>query len=75
MSNGSNVHVSNAPNSLLESAGDLMRLPLDLLNGGIRTTVQIVEPLAKTAIDLLGSLLNAVGQGIQGVLSIVTPKK
>ena len=75
MSNGSNVHASDSGNSLLESAGDLVRLPVDLLSGGIKTVAQIAEPLAKTAIDLLGSLLNAVGQGIQGVLTIITPKK
>lgn len=66
---------SNALNSLLDTAGKLVQQSADLLSSGIKAAVGIVEPLGKTAIDLVGSAANTAGQVLQNVTSAIAPKK
>ena len=66
---------SVALNNLLDTAGKLAQQQVDLLTSGVKAVVQIVEPLAKTAIDLVGSASNTVGQALQSISSAIAPKK
>lgn len=74
MSNGTN-DVSGAINSLLETVGKLGQQQIELLNSGIKTATQLIEPLGKTATDLVGNLLNAVNQVLQNISAAIAPKK
>ncbi|MEI7748148.1 MAG: chlorosome envelope protein B [Chlorobiaceae bacterium] len=66
---------SVALSNLLDTAGKLAQQQIDLLSSGVKAATQIVEPLAKTAIDLVGSASNTVGQALQGISSAIAPKK
>ncbi|MEI7933642.1 MAG: chlorosome envelope protein B [Chlorobiaceae bacterium] len=66
---------SVALSNLLDTAGKLAQQQIDLLSSGVKAVAQIVEPLAKTAIDLVGSASNTVGQALQGISSAIAPKK
>ncbi|NTW69498.1 MAG: chlorosome envelope protein B [Chlorobiaceae bacterium] len=74
MSNGTN-DVSGAINNLLETVGKLGQQQIELLNSGIKTATQLIEPLGKTATDLVGNLLNAVNQVLQNISAAIAPKK
>lgn len=75
MSNGSNIDVSGAVNTLLETAGKVVQLPIDLLNNGIKTAVSVIEPATKTATDLALNILNTLSQVLQNISSVIAPKK
>lgn len=74
MANETN-ELSNALNNLLDTAGKLVQQSADLLGSGVKVVVGIVEPLGKTAIDLVGSAANTAGQVLQNVTSAIAPKK
>lgn len=75
MSNGSNIDVSGAVNTLLETAGKVVQLPIDLLNNGIKTADSVIEPATKTATDLALNILNTLSQVLQNISSVIAPKK
>ncbi|KUL21786.1 hypothetical protein [Chlorobium limicola] len=75
MSNGSNIDVQGAVNNLVETAGKLFQLQLDLMNNSLKALANVAEPLAKTATDLIGNLANTATQVLQSVSSAVAPKK
>lgn len=75
MANGTTNDFSNALSGLLDTAGKLVGQSTDLLSSGVKAAVEIVEPLAKTAIDLVGSAANTAGQVLQSVTSAIAPKK
>ncbi len=66
---------SVALNNLLDTAGKLAQQQVELVTSGVKATAQIVEPLAKTAIDLVGSATNTFGQILQSISSAIAPKK
>jgi chlorosome envelope protein B len=74
MSNGSN-DLSGAVGNLLETVGSLAQGGVDGLNNGIKTAAQLIDPLSKTATDLVGNLVNALNQVLQTVSSALAPKK
>ncbi|MEI7787545.1 MAG: chlorosome envelope protein B [Chlorobiaceae bacterium] len=73
MSNGTN-DVSGAISNLFETVGKLAQSQVELLTSGIKTATSLIEPLGKTATDLVGSLLNALNQALQSVSSAITKK-
>ncbi len=73
MSNGTN-DVSGAISNLFETVGKLAQSQVELLTSGIKTATSLIEPLGKTASDLVGSLLNALNQALQSVSSAITKK-
>lgn len=75
MANETTNDFSAAFSALLDTAGKLVQQQTELLTSGVQTVVGIVEPLAKTAIDLLGSAINTAGQALQNVSSTIAPKK
>jgi chlorosome envelope protein B len=74
MSNGTN-DVSGAISNLLDTVGKLGQQQIELLNTGIKTATQLIEPLGKTATDLVGNLLNTVNQVLQNISAAIAPKK
>ena len=75
MANETTNDFSNALSSLLDTAVKLVGQSVDVLSSGVKAVVGIVEPLGKTAIDLVGSAANTAGQVLQNVTSAITPKK
>lgn len=75
MSNGTNIDVQGAVNNLVETAGKLFQLQLDLMNNSLKVLTNVAEPLAKTATDLIGNLANTATQVLQSVSSAIAPKK
>ena len=74
MSNGSN-DLSGAINNLIDTMGKLAQQQVELINTGIKTASQLVEPLAKTATDLLGNVVSTMNQVLQNVSAAIAPKK
>jgi chlorosome envelope protein B len=75
MSNDSINDFSVALNNLLKTVGTLAQQQIELLNIGIKAAGQVIEPLVKTSSDLLGNVLNTVGQVVQNITSALAPKK
>ena len=75
MSNGTNIDVAGAVNALVETAGKLVQIQLDLMNNSLKALTDAAEPLAKTATDLIGNVANTATQVLQNVSAAVAPKK
>jgi len=74
MSNGTN-DLSSAISNLIDTMGKLAQQQVELLNTGIKTASQMVEPLTKTATDLLGNVVSSMNQVLQSISSAIAPKK
>ncbi len=74
MSNGNN-DLSGAISNLMDTMGKLAQQQVELINTGIKTASQLVEPLAKTATDLLGNVVSTMNQMLQSISSAIAPKK
>jgi chlorosome envelope protein B len=74
MSNGSNINVQGTVDNIVETAGKLVQLQIDVLNNGLKVVSDVAEPLAKTMTDLIGNLANALSQALQGVANAVSKK-
>ena len=74
MSNGTN-DLSSAISNLIDTMGKLAQQQVELINAGIKTASQMVEPLAKTATDLLGNVVSTMNQVLQNISSAIAPKK
>jgi chlorosome envelope protein B len=75
MSNGSNIDVAGAINTLTETFGKIFQLQVDVANNALKAMANVAEPLAKTATDLIGNFANAATQVLQSVSAAVAPKK
>jgi chlorosome envelope protein B len=75
MSNGTSNDLSGAITNLMDTLGKLGQQQVEMLNSGIKTASQMIEPLAKTATDLAGNLVNTANQVLQSVSAAVAPKK
>ena len=75
MANETNNDLAAAIRNLFNTGGTLVQHSVELVSTGVKSVVQIIEPLGKTAIDLLGSATNTLGQVVQNVTSIIAPKK
>ncbi|WP_076790109.1 chlorosome envelope protein B [Chlorobium sp. KB01] len=75
MSNGTSNDLSGAITNLMDTLGKLGQQQVEMLNSGIKTSSQMIEPLGKTATDLAGNVLNTVNQVLQSVSSALAPKK
>jgi chlorosome envelope protein B len=75
MSNGTSNDLSGAITNLMDTLGKLGQQQVEMLNSGIKTASQMIEPLAKTSTDLAGNLLNTANQVLQSVSAAVAPKK
>lgn len=75
MANETNNDFAGALTNLFSAGSAFLQQGVELLTSGLKTTTQIIEPLGKSAIDLIGSATNTLGQVIQSVSSAVAPKK
>ena len=67
--------ISGVISGLVDTASKLAQQQIELFTSGVTAVVQLVEPLGKTAIDLVGSAANTAGQLVQNVTSAIAPKK
>jgi chlorosome envelope protein B len=75
MSNGTSNDLSGAISNLMETLGKLGQQQVEMINNGIKTASQMIEPLGKTSTDLMGNILNGVNQVLQSVSAATAPKK
>ncbi len=75
MSNESINDFSVALNNILKTVGTLAQQQLELINLGFKAAGEVIEPLVKTSSDLVGNVLNSVGQIVQNITSALAPKK
>jgi chlorosome envelope protein B len=75
MSNGTNFDVAGAINTLTESASKLFQVQVDVANNALKALTTVVEPLGKTATDLIGSFAGIATQVLQSVSAAIAPKK
>jgi chlorosome envelope protein B len=75
MSNGTSNDVSGAVSNLLDTLGKLAQQQIELLNSGIKSASQLIEPLGKTATDLVSNVINTLNQVLQSVSAAIAPKK
>jgi chlorosome envelope protein B len=75
MSNESINDLSVAFNNILKTVETLVQQEIELLNMGIKAAGAVIEPLVKTSSDLVGNVLNTVGQIFQNITCAFTPKK
>ena len=61
MSNGSNNDLSGAISGLVDTLGKLGQAQIEILNNTLKTVTSMVEPMGKTATDLVGTLANKIG--------------
>ena len=75
MSNGTNIDVAGAINTLAETFGKLFQMQIDVANTALKALADVAQPLGKTATDLIGSFTGAATQVLQSVSSAIAPKK
>lgn len=75
MSNESINDFSVALNNILKTVGSLAQQQLELINLGFKAAGEVIEPLVKTSSDLVGNVLNTVGQIVQNITCALAPKK
>ncbi|MGB7509789.1 MAG: chlorosome envelope protein B [Pelodictyon phaeoclathratiforme] len=59
----------------MKTVGTLAQQQLELINLGFKAAGEVIEPLVKTSSDLVGNVLNSVGQIVQNITSALAPKK
>jgi chlorosome envelope protein B len=75
MANETSNEFTGAVNNLMESAGKIGQMQVDLVTNGFKSVVSVFEPLGKTAAELSGNLFNTINQVLQNVSSAIAPKK
>jgi chlorosome envelope protein B len=75
MSNGTNIDVAGTINNLVDAAGKIVKLQLDVFNSSLKVVTDAAEPLAKTVTDLIGNFAGTVNQVLQSVSAAIAPKK
>ncbi len=71
MANESN-DLAGAISGLMETVGKLGQQQIEMLNNGIKTASEMVEPLGKTMTDLMGNVANTVNEVLQSVSSSIS---
>ncbi len=71
MSNGSNTDLSGAISGLVDTLGKLGQAQIEILNNTLKTVTSMVEPMGKTATDLVGTLANTVNDVLKNVTSAI----
>jgi len=75
MANETNNDFAAALSNLFNTSGVLVQQSFELVSTVIKSVVQIIEPIGKSALDLVGSVTCTLGQAVQNVTSALAPKK
>jgi len=75
MANETGNNYSDAVNNLMETVGKLQHQQVELVTNGIKSATAAFEPLSKTAIELTGTVMNALNQILQNISTTIAPKK
>ena len=75
MANETNNNFTAALSNFVNTGGTLVQQSFELVSAVIKSVVQIIEPLGKSAFDLVGNTACTIGQVVQNVTSALVPKK
>ncbi len=75
MANETTNDLGAALTNLLNTGGTLLRQSIELLNSGLKSASQAIEPLGKSTIELASNATNALNQTLQSVSAAIAPKK
>ncbi|NMW20860.1 MAG: chlorosome envelope protein B [Chlorobiaceae bacterium] len=75
MANETNNDFAAAVGNVFNIGGTLVQQSFELVSTLIKSVVQFIEPLGKSALDLLGNATSTLGQAAQSVTSAIAPKK
>ena len=75
MANETANEFTNAINGLMETAGKLGQMQVELVSNGVKAFAEALEPLSKTATDLTGDVVNTVTKVLQDASTTTTSKK
>ena len=75
MANETSNDVSGAINGFVETATKLAQQQVELVTNGITSATAVFEPLSKSAIELVGNVLNGCNQALQNLAGAIAPKK
>ncbi|MEI6692243.1 MAG: chlorosome envelope protein B [Chlorobium sp.] len=75
MANETNNDLSAATSNLVNTVGTLFQQSVAVWSAAFQATIQVFEPVGKSALDLVGSATNTLGQAVQNVTSTLAPKK
>ncbi|MEI8187053.1 MAG: chlorosome envelope protein B [Chlorobiaceae bacterium] len=75
MANETNNDITGALGNLANAYTSLVKQSLEIITTGVKDTLKVIEPLGKSALDVLGSATNTLGQAVQNVTSAIAPKK
>lgn len=62
-------------NDLMGAVGKIGQVQVDLLSTVLNSAASAIEPMSKTASELVGNVANTASQAVQSVVSAITPKK
>jgi len=75
MSNDALNDFSVAFNNLLQTAGTLVQQEITLVTLGVKTASELIGPVVKIPLDLVGNIFNNVGHTVQNVVYSCAPKQ
>lgn len=75
MANETNNDFGAALSNLVNTSGTLVQQSFELVSTVIKSVVQIIEPLGKSALDLVGGATSSFGQVVQNFTSALAQKK
>ncbi|ASQ90158.1 chlorosome envelope protein B [Prosthecochloris sp. GSB1] len=75
MANETQNEAANAVNTLVESAGKLAQMQVEMVTGFIKTSTSAIEPLSKTSMSIAGNIVNTFNEALQNISAAVAQKK
>ncbi len=75
MSNGTTSDFTASVASLADTLGKLAQQQVEIVKIGIGSAVSVIGFIGRTSVNIAGGVLSTVSSVLQGVLSIITPKK
>ncbi|KZK75079.1 MAG: hypothetical protein A3K90_04500 [Pelodictyon luteolum] len=75
MANETNVDVTKTVNDLMGAVGKIGQMQVDIVTQILNSAASAVEPLGKTASELVGNLTSTLTSTLQNVTSSINPQK
>lgn len=74
MANDNNDFVASI-SAMMETAGKIGQMQMELVSKGTTEVMKMIEPMTKTAVDLIGNASNSLGQIVQSLSDAIKPKQ
>ena len=75
MANETANEFTSAINNLMETAGKLGQMQVELVSSVAKAFTEVLEPLSQTSTELVGNVVNNATQLLQDVSAAITSKK